>query len=177
LSEHLRSSGLLAIPETCRLAAAVGDALDYAHQQGVVHRDVKPSNVMLNRASGDLRPVLTDFGIARIIGSGTRITRTGVIGTFDYMAPEQIRDAADVDGRADVYSLGIMLFQMLTGRLPFIASNPGALLIAHMNQPAPDPRDFRPDIPEDVADVIRKTLEKDPAQRYQTAGELVAALA
>jgi len=176
LSDYMRATGSLPIDETRRLASAISGALDYAHQQGIVHRDVKPSNVLLQRDNGDMRPVLTDFGIARIVGGKTRITRTGIVGTFDYMAPEQIRDATDVDGRADIYSLGVMLFQMLTGRLPFTASNPGALLIAHLNQPAPDPRGLRPDIPEEVAEATLRALEKDPAKRFQTAGEFAAAL-
>ncbi len=177
LSGRMQQIGALPLAEARRLVGEIGGALDYAHGQGIVHRDVKPSNVMLQQQDGDWRPVLTDFGIARIMGGGTRITRTGIVGTFDYMAPEQIRDAQDVDGRADIYSLGVMLFQMLTGRLPFEAGHPAALLIAHLNQPAPNPRDLRPDIPELVADATLRALEKDPARRFQTAGELAAALA
>ena len=177
LSDYMKDTGPLKIDETRQLVAGIGGALDYAHQQGVVHRDIKPSNVMLQRNNGDLRPVLTDFGIARIMGGTTRITRTGMVGTFDYIAPEQIRDATDVDGRADVYSLAVMAFQLLTGRLPFMASNPGALLIAHLNQPAPNPRDLRADIPEEVAEATLRALEKDPARRFQTAGDFSAALA
>jgi serine/threonine-protein kinase len=177
LSDYMKGTGPLKIDETRQLVAGIGGALDYAHQQGVVHRDIKPSNVMLHRNNGDLRPMLTDFGIARIMGGTTRITRTGMVGTFDYIAPEQIRDATDVDGRADIYSLGVMAFQLLTGRLPFTASNPGALLIAHLNQPAPNPRDLRADIPEGIAEATLRALEKDPARRFQTAGEFAAALA
>jgi serine/threonine-protein kinase len=174
LGDQLRASGAMPIPQACTIIAELAEALDYAHLQGVVHRDVKPSNVMLApvTASGgaDQRAVLMDFGIARMAGGVTNITNTGLIGTFDYMAPEQIRDAKDVDGRADIYSLGVMAFQMLTGKLPFSASNPSAVLIAHMQQPAPDPRTLRPDLPDNVARAILKALEKDPVKRFTTAG-------
>jgi len=175
--------GAMPLERALPIAHDIAGALDYAHQQGLVHRDIKPSNVMLDpiTATGKNarteRAVLTDFGIARILSGKTHLTASGMIGTLDYMSPEQIKDAKDVDGRADIYSLGVMLFQMLTGRLPFTASNPGALLIAHLNQPAPDPRSLRADIPEDVAEATLRALEKDPARRFQTAGEFAAALA
>jgi serine/threonine protein kinase len=175
--------GALPLDRALPIAHDVAGALDYAHQQGLVHRDIKPSNVMLDSVTttgsdGRVeRAVLMDFGIARILGGNTRLTASGMIGTLDYMSPEQIKDSKEVDGRADIYSLGVMLFQMLTGRLPFTASNPGALLIAHLNQPAPNPRDLRADIPDEVAEATLRALEKDPARRFQTAGEFAAALA
>jgi hypothetical protein len=180
LADRLRSGGALPIPETCAILTELADALDYAHLQGVVHRDIKPSNVMLTpvTASGgsNQRAVLMDFGIARMAGGMTNITNTGLVGTFDYMAPEQIRDAKDVDGRADIYSLGIMAFQMLTGKLPFSASNPGAVLIAHMQQPAPDPRSLCPDLPDKVVAAILKALEKEPTNRFATASGVAQAI-
>jgi tRNA A-37 threonylcarbamoyl transferase component Bud32 len=175
--------GGLSVDRALAITREVAGALDYAHQQGLVHRDIKPSNVMLEsitvsgKNNRNERSVLMDFGIARILGGNTRLTASGMIGTLDYMSPEQIKDAKDVDGRADIYSLGIMLFQMLTGRLPFAASNPGALLIAHLNQPAPDPRTIRADIPEDASLAVLKAMEKNADDRYQTAGEFAAALA
>jgi serine/threonine protein kinase len=192
LSGYLARSGPLALDVARPILADIASALDYAHQQGIVHRDVKPSNVMLHttttppvsagkhkhaqRSGAADSAILTDFGIARLTDGGTRITRSGAVGTFDYISPEQIRDAKDVDGRADIYSLGVTAFQMLTGRLPFAASNPGALLIAHLQQPAPDPREFRQELPEKAAEAILRSLEKDPSHRYQTAGEFAAAL-
>lgn len=180
LGDHLRTGGAMPIPQACAIIAELAGALDYAHTQGVIHRDIKPSNVMLapvTAAGGsELRAVLMDFGIARMVGGVTNITNTGLIGTFDYMAPEQIRDAKDVDGRADIYSLGVMAFQMLTGKLPFSASNPSAVLIAHMQQPAPDPRSLRPELSEEVAMAILKALEKDPAKRFHTAGFMARAI-
>lgn len=180
LGERMRAIGPMPIPQVQAIIAELAGALDYAHQQGIIHRDIKPSNVMLepitSTGSRNERAVLMDFGIARMVGSMTKITNTGLIGTFDYMSPEQIRDAKDVDGRADIYSLGVMAFQMLTGKLPFTASNPGALLIAHMQQPSPDPRSLRSDLPEAIAMVILKSLEKDPVNRFATAGMVAEAM-
>ena len=179
LAAMLRARGPLPLDESRTLLCEVASALSYAHQQGIVHRDVKPSNVMVQpdpSGGGPGRAILTDFGIARLAGSGTRITSTGLVGTFDYMSPEQIRDAKDVDGRADIYSLGVMSFQVLTGRLPFQAGNAGALLIAHLQQPAPDPRTIRPELPEEVADALLKALEKDPDRRFETADAFARAL-
>ena len=118
-----------------------------------------------------------DFGIAKIVGGHTAMTRTGgMLGTFDYIAPEQIQASTNVDGRADVYAFGIMAYQMLTGELPFQHNNPGALLIAHMTQPPPDPRELAPELPDDAAQAIRRALAKSPEERYRTAGEFAAAL-
>jgi tRNA A-37 threonylcarbamoyl transferase component Bud32 len=180
LGARVHKTGPRPVLETQRIVGQIAEALDYAHQQGIIHRDVKPSNVMLvpvSATSGSHeRAVLMDFGIARIVGGVTRLTNTGLVGTFDYIAPEQIRDADDIDGRVDIYSLGVLAFQMVTGRLPFTASNPGALLIAHLQQPAPDPRSLCSDLPNDIAQIILKALEKDPAKRFATAGEMVEAL-
>jgi serine/threonine protein kinase len=180
LADRLRSGGALPILEACAIINELANALDYAHLQGIIHRDVKPSNVMLTpvtaSGSSNQRAVLMDFGIARMAGGMTNITHTGLVGTFDYMAPEQIRDAKDVDGRADIYSLGIMAFQMLTGKLPFSASNPAAVLIAHMQQPAPDPRSLCPDLPDKVVAAILKALEKEPTNRFATASGVAQAI-
>jgi tRNA A-37 threonylcarbamoyl transferase component Bud32 len=182
LSEHIRRNDALPLDETLTIIRGVAGALDYAHEQGLVHRDVKPSNVMLQWTTATApdfpgyQAILTDFGIAKMLGGATALTRTGMVGTLDYIAPEQIRDAADVDGRADVYSLGVMIFEMLTGSLPFRGSNPGAVLIAHLQQPAPDPRTLRPDLPEAVAGAILRAMAKDPDARFAIAGDFVAAL-
>lgn len=180
LGDHLRAGGAMPIPQAREIIAELSEALDYAHLQGIIHRDIKPSNIMLvpvTAGGGSARrAVLMDFGIARMAGGITNITSTGLVGTFDYISPEQIRDAKDVDGRADIYSLGVMAFQMLTGKLPFSASNPSAVLIAHMQQPAPDPRSLCPDLPDNVAAAILKALEKDPAKRFDTAGAMAGAI-
>lgn len=186
LSEYLRQCGQLSLDETGAILSEVSSALDYAHGQGLVHRDIKPGNVMLEgkpplsvaeRGTGsEVRAVLMDFGIAKVAQAATRLTHTGVMGTFDYMSPEQIQEAADVDGRADVYALGIMTYQMLTGELPFKHNSAGALLIAHLNQPAPDPRTIRPDLPQGTAEAILKAMEKQRERRFPSAGAFAAAL-
>jgi len=177
LASLLREGRGLPLSEALPILEGVASALDYAHNKGLVHRDIKPSNVMLDRGTPSYRPVLMDFGIARIMGGRTRLTGTGgMLGTFDYIAPEQIQAAADVDGRADVYSLGVMTYQMLTGEVPFKRSNPGALLIAHLQQPAPDPRQVMPGLPGKVAEAVMQAMAKEPDARFHTAGEFVATI-
>ena len=152
-------------------------ALDYAHQAGLVHRDIKPSNVMLDSTRDASRAVLTDFGIAKFSHSLTNITASAVLGTFDYIAPEQIEAAANVDGRADIYSLGVMTYQLLTGSLPFKRSSTGAVLLAHMTAPPPDPRELTPALPRSTAQAIQRAMAKNPVERFASAGEFVTALA
>jgi serine/threonine-protein kinase len=177
LASLLREGESLPLSETFLILEGVASALDYAHKEGLVHRDIKPSNVMLDRGTSGQRPVLMDFGIAKIVGGGTRLTGTGgVLGTLSYIAPEQIRAAADVDRRADIYSLGVMTYQLLTGELPFKSGNPGALLIAHLQQPAPDPRSVNPGIPASVARAVTRAMEKETDARFATAGEFFAAI-
>jgi serine/threonine protein kinase len=155
------------------IIAQVGEALDYAHQEGVVHRDVKPSNVLMDRGSWAL---LTDFGLAKVAEASVGLTKTGVgVGTPAYMSPEQGQGIA-VDGRSDVYSLGVMLYEMLTGRVPYEAETPMAVAIKHITAPLPSPREVNPDIPEPVEQVVLKALAKDPADRYQSVGQMLEAL-
>jgi serine/threonine-protein kinase len=143
----------------------------------LVHRDIKPSNVMLDSSTNPARAVLTDFGIAKITDAHTQITNTGMVGTFDYMAPEQIQASADVDGRADVYALGVMTYQMITGRLPFERPNTGALLLAHLNAPRPDARELVHDLPRHISHTIQQAMDKDPQVRFATAGDFLTMLA
>jgi tRNA A-37 threonylcarbamoyl transferase component Bud32 len=177
LSDYLRDKGRLSLDEATALLQDIAGALDYAHTQGIVHRDIKPSNVLLRPANGaGVQGVLTDFGIAKIRGVGTAITKTGMVGTLDYISPEQIREARDVDGRTDLYSLGVMAYQLLTGQLPFQASNPAAVLIAHLQQPPPHPRKFAPDLPETAVNALLQALAKEPEKRPSSAGAFVQAL-
>jgi eukaryotic-like serine/threonine-protein kinase len=180
LARLLAERGHLPLVQALPLLQDVAAALDYAHAQGLVHRDVKPSNVMIqvaNAAGLSQRAILTDFGIAKLLTAGSGATRAGVmIGTPDYMAPEQIRAAGEVDHRVDIYALGVMLFQILTGRLPFTGDNPGAVVLAHLHQPAPDPRTLLPGLPIHIAQAILRALAKDPAERHQTAGALAVEL-
>jgi serine/threonine-protein kinase len=176
LNYLLKQQKQIALPEIISLLRGVANALDYAHKQGLVHRDIKPSNVMLDPSTTPARAVLTDFGIAKITNANTRITSTGVLGTFDYIAPEQIQASAEVDGRADVYALGVMIYQMLTGHLPFERPNPGALLLAHLTAPPPDARELVSDLPRHAAYALQRAMAKKPADRYPSAGAFISAL-
>ena len=170
LDRLIKNNGKLPLAQALPLIQQIASALDYAHTQGFVHRDIKPSNVLLD--SNGTRAVLTDFGIAKINDAHTVMTVTGyMLGTFDYIAPEQIQESAHVDGKADIYALGVMVYQMLTGEMPFKHINPGALLIAHLNQPAPDACEILPDLPHHVAVAIQKAMAKKPEERFATAAE------
>jgi Kae1-associated kinase Bud32 len=169
IKENQTEGKLLPFPESVRIIREVGQALAYAHSRGVVHRDIKPANIMLEKSN---RVVLTDFGLAKIT-SGPQFTTTGaLVGTPAYMSPEQgIGQPGDF--RSDLYSLGSVFYQMVTGRFPFIAETPIATVFKHINAPLPWPRTINPDIPETLEKILVKLLEKNPADRYQTADVLV----
>jgi serine/threonine protein kinase len=163
----------LALDRVVDIIVQVGDALDYAHQQGIIHRDVKPANVLLDRGKWAL---LSDFGLAKMAAASVQLTKTGVgLGTPAYMSPEQAQ-GKPVDAQSDIYSLGIMLFEMLTGQVPFDADTPLAVLIKHLTAPLPLPRAVNPDIPEPVERVILKAVAKAPEDRFQRVSEMVEAL-
>ena len=162
----------LPLGELVHILNDVLSGLSFAHSQGVIHRDLKPSNIMLTRNS---QAVLTDFGIAQIMG-GTQYTVAGALmGTLAYMAPEQGRDGK-CDARSDIYSLGIVYYEMLTGSIPFDADTPLAILMKHLNDPLPLPRHKYPSIPEAFERVALKALSKNPDDRYQSADEMSLAL-
>lgn len=169
LRSLVRRGGPLEADRAARIIAQVGAALDAAHARGLVHRDVKPANVLLD---GD-HAYLTDFGLTkRLEGGETTVTGAGRwVGTLGYVAPEQIR-GEPVDARADVYALGCLLFYGLTGTAPYRRDSDEATLYAHLHEPAPDARDLAPDVPGPLADVVRRALEKDPADRFPSAGDL-----
>ncbi|HKF39238.1 MAG TPA: serine/threonine-protein kinase [Ktedonobacteraceae bacterium] len=163
----------LSLAEACYALRAIAGALDYIHSQGIIHRDIKASNVLLD-AHGEC--YLTDFGIARVTGDVTQLTSTGdVLGTVDYVAPELYEANRRADARSDLYSLGVLLFEMVTGRLPFPAENQLVAVSMHMNKRPPSPRSIAPHISPQVERVIFKALEKKPEQRYASAAELVDA--
>ncbi len=176
LSAYLKQQGQISLEQALPILKDVAGALDYAHASGLIHRDVKPSNIMLDQGADIPRAVLTDFGIAKLSGAFTNITASAVLGTFDYIAPEQIQAAADVDGRADIYALGIMAYQLLTGSLPFHRPSTGALLLAHLTAPPPDAREFVPSLSRHTSLAIQRAMSKKPADRYPTATEFVLAL-
>jgi len=176
LKAELRERSLMGQPfapkEAARILAAIGNAVDYAHRWGMVHRDLKPANIMFT-AEG--QPILTDFGVARIVGA-KRFTVTGAVsGTPAYMSPEQGQGERG-DERSDIYSLGVILYEMVTGRVPYDADTPLAIIMKHINDPLPLPRQVHPQLPESVERVILKALSKNPDDRYQTAGEMALAL-
>jgi eukaryotic-like serine/threonine-protein kinase len=170
----LRARGRVSPEETAQIGARVADALAAAHALGVVHRDVKPHNVMI-RPGGEV--TLLDFGVARGFGAGGRsITSAGVtVGTPHYMAPEQF-SGKNIDGRSDVYSLGIVLYEMLSGDVPFRAETPKQLAEHHRHTPPAPIRARTPAVSEGLERVVLKCLEKDPEMRYAQASELAAAL-
>ncbi|MCJ7433372.1 MAG: serine/threonine protein kinase, partial [Anaerolineales bacterium] len=160
--------------EAIQLLLPIAEALDYAHSQNMIHRDVKPSNILLTQRG---QPMLTDFGIAKILDLEETQDLTGTsaaVGTPEYMAPEQATSKT-VDHRADIYSLGIVLYEMVTGRKPYIADTPMAVLIKHATEPLPRPKQFVPNLPDGVEKVLLKALAKKPEDRYQDMGEVVNA--
>ena len=169
----IEDEGTLSADRAARICAQVAEALEAAHERGLVHRDVKPGNVLLD--AGD-RAYLSDFGLIRATRIDTEITRTGhFMGTVDYVAPEQIR-GDEVDGRADVYSLGCVLYECLTGSPPFRRDSEVATMYAHLEQDAPAPSSTRTDLPRFLDEVVTKSTAKRPADRFTTAGEMAGAL-
>jgi eukaryotic-like serine/threonine-protein kinase len=172
LLERTVSDRLLPARQSLELVAKLADALDYAHSQGVIHRDVKPGNVIYDPAT--LEPKIMDFGIARF--SDSTATRTGIVlGTPSFMAPEQL-EGRNVTGRSDLFSLGVTLFQLLTGQLPFRADSMTGLMDKIANAPHPPLRTIRPDLPAGVGAVIDRALQKDPERRFPTGAEMAKAL-
>lgn len=160
--------------EAVALIAPLADALDYAHRQGVIHRDVKPSNILLRGGRLD-DPVLTDFGVARMVEATVATQAGALLGTPAYMAPEQ-GEGKPGDERSDIYALGVILYELLTGQPPFQADSPYAVILRHIHTPPPPPRSLRPDLPPALEAVVLRALEKDPAARYPSAAAFAAAL-
>ena len=176
LRERLDSSRQLSIAETLRIASDLLDALDHAHRQGIIHRDVKPANVVLSGQGA----ILLDFGIARaVVASGSdQLTRSGIaVGTSTYMSPEQITAVTDIDHRCDIYSLGCVLYECLGGQAPFVHRNEAVVLQLHLTQPAPDVRTLRSDTPPELATAIAKAMSKSPNDRWRSAAEMRETLA
>jgi len=164
----------LAVAELVPIVNRIAEALDDAHAQNIVHRDLKPSNILFD---GKGHAYLSDFGIAKISEATANFTGTGVIGTPEYMSPEQARGIKDVDGRTDVYSLGVVIFHALTGQLPYKADTPMGAAVAHITEPVPNILRIKPDLPPACDSVIRGAMAKHPEDRYPTAGELANDLA
>jgi serine/threonine protein kinase len=170
---ELMAKERLPLPRIHQIISQVGSALDFAHMRGFIHRDVKPSNILLDE-SGNC--ILMDFGIAKIIEGSMEFTRTGgILGTPVYMSPEQ-GSGQKIDHKTDIYALGVILYEMATGRPPFEADTPVAIIFKHVHDPLPPPSSLNPDIPEEFERVILKSLAKQPQDRYATAREMVDAL-
>ena len=171
LKELINERGQIPWDETVHLLIPIAEALGYAHLQGVIHRDVKPSNILLTQSG---QPMLTDFGVAKVLEDKETQDLTGTsaaVGTPEYMAPEQITSKT-VDGRADLYSLGVVFYEMITGRKPFMADTPMAVLFKHASDPLPRPTQFVKNLPQNVELFLLKTLAKEPENRYQTADDI-----
>jgi serine/threonine protein kinase len=172
LRAALRARGRLDPAAAAGVVAQVGAALDAAHRRGLVHRDVKPANILLAEVDGRPHAYLTDFGLSRHLDA-VGLTRAGtVVGTPDYLAPEQLGGSGPVDGRVDVYALGCVLHQALTGQVPFPRDSDHARLWAHMTEPPPRPGAVVPELPPGFDEVVARALAKQPDDRYATAGEL-----
>ena len=163
----------LPIEEVLWYMKPLAQALDYAHSEGIIHRDIKPANVLLTE---DANPVLADFGLARMLESATRFTQGNqALGTLEYMAPEQAM-GVDADKLSDLYSFGILLYQMILGTVPFQAATPAAPLMAHVHRPLPLPSLLKPDLDPRIEGLLLKAVAKEPGDRYSTAGEMIGDL-
>lgn len=162
----------LSLDEALKFAVDISDAMGYAHQRGMIHRDIKPANIMLDVHGG---AILMDFGIVKILGGDSHTSTGAVVGTARYMSPEIIRGEV-ADHRSDIYSLGVTLYEMLSGRPPFVADSAMTLMMMHLNDPVPNVRTFRSDIQPELVRILEKSLAKDRAERYQSVAELSADL-
>ncbi|MGH3710633.1 MAG: protein kinase domain-containing protein [Pseudonocardiaceae bacterium] len=172
----IETTGPLSLTQMTAVIVAMADALDAAHAQGIVHRDVKPANILVDNRGGQEHYYLSDFGIARNISAGASLTSTGqVMGTIDYLAPEQVQ-GKPVDGRADLYALGCVLYHCLTGAVPFPRDDIAALMWAHVHEEPPPVTTRRPELPAELDRIVAKAMAKQPAERYPTGRELALAL-
>ena len=167
LREYAESESLMPHDDVIRIGQAIASALDYAHERSVIHRDVKPANVMV---ASDNRVVLMDFGLALDVQQGSI---GEVLGTPHYVSPEQARHSASAVPQSDVYSLGIMMFEMLTGIVPFDDPSPTAVALQHLSEEPPSPRSLNGALSQEVEDVLLKVLSKDPTERFQTASAFI----
>lgn len=173
LTERL-DQGPLTLSETAQMISRLAPALDAAHARRIIHRDLKPGNVLYDQYGN---AYLSDFGIARLSEqAGVTLTGTSIVGTPAYMSPEQVQGDKEIDGRSDIYSLGVVVFQMLTGQTPYQGDSPAKVMMMHVLQPVPKLRDVKPDLPEAVDMAVQKSMAKAPTDRYSTVAEFAKAL-
>ncbi|MCI0709028.1 MAG: protein kinase [Chloroflexi bacterium] len=171
LKTRMRQAPPVSLEETLRILSAVASALDFAHDLGVLHRDVKPSNIMIDEEN---RPYLTDFGLARIASLGeSTLSRDMMLGTPQYISPEQASGSRELDARTDIYSLGIVLYELVVGRVPYTGDTPHAIIYNHIYTPLPPPSEVNPTVPRSVQVVLMRALAKNPDDRYPTAGAMM----
>jgi serine/threonine-protein kinase len=176
LRERIARDVQLPLETAVRIAREIAGALDYAHRQQVIHRDIKPGNILLDSDHA----LVADFGIARALdaAAGEHLTRSGIsLGTPAYMSPEQGLPEAPVDGRADLYGLGCVLYEMLAGEPPFTGASVAAVLARHQADQVPPLRTVRPDVPVRIAEAVHRALAKRPSDRFATGAEFASALA
>ncbi|HUC00047.1 MAG TPA: serine/threonine-protein kinase, partial [Solirubrobacterales bacterium] len=172
LGRRIAREGRIPPEQAAALIAQVGNGLDAIHAAGLVHRDVKPANVLLSGDEGAEHAYITDFGVARNVATQSGLTQTGrFVGTLDYVAPEQI-SGGPIDARVDVYALGCLLYKLLTGQVPFPREGEAARLYAHLNDPPPAPSLYVPEVPMALDDVVIRAMSKQPGDRYPSAGDL-----
>lgn len=167
------ADGPMSLDEAARIISRLAPALDEAHSRGIVHRDLKPGNILFDQHD---KPYLSDFGIAKLAESGATLTGSNIVGTPAYISPEQGRGESDLDGRSDIYSLGIVLFEMLTGRVPFEADSATGQVVKHLSEPIPNILDYRSDLPEDIQEVFVRALAKRKFARFANTSEMAKAL-
>ena len=167
-------TGAIPLDQAVSILRRLADGLDFAHQKGVIHRDLKPGNILFDHAGN---PYLSDFGIAKLTGSSSTLTDGAIIGTPAYISPEQGLGGVEIDWRSDLYALGVIIFEMLTGRLPFEAEAATDQILKHISQPVPDILLFNPSLPGGIKTVMERAMDKNPNARYKTANEMVDSLA
>ncbi|GAB4498464.1 MAG: hypothetical protein OHK0052_11880 [Anaerolineales bacterium] len=172
LGDLLSKSPLMLLEQALSMLGALASALDYIHARGVLHRDIKPQNIMLKAG----QPILMDFGIAKRLYNTLSKTPADLLGTVNYMSPEQIQADPEIGAASDLYSFGVLTYQMLTGQLPFRYGNAGAVLLAHINQPPPNPCEINPQLPPMLGFVVQRMLAKQPDQRFPSASAFINAL-
>jgi serine/threonine-protein kinase len=173
LSDRI-AKGPMPVTEATQILTRLAPALDAAHAKGIIHRDLKPGNILFDQYGNAF---LSDFGIARLSAAGTTtLTGGAILGTPSYMSPEQIQGDREIDGRSDIYALGIILFQMLTGNTPYKADTPARVMMMHLLEPVPNILKTKADLPPTLESVVKQAMAKEPTQRFSTAAELATAL-